>query len=54
MRRRNPADVCDHEDHVTDYLMRPDGQHEVTKCADCYLIIEDWGVVEPDNVYAAE
>lgn len=49
-RRTNPVDECDHEEMETEYLERADGQHKITVCSDCSLILEDHGQPEPSNV----
>lgn len=47
---RNPVERCDHELVTSEYLERADGQHEVTICENCTLILADHGHPQPSNV----
>jgi hypothetical protein len=47
---RNPVDECNHEHTQRGYIERYDGQHEITVCEDCSLILEDHGKPDASNV----
>lgn len=49
-RRRNPVATCPHDIARPDYIERADGQHEVTVCERCSVILADHGHPEPSNV----